>query len=200
MFSIHSNWKSFRDRRRAGFTWQVLIQIKYYTDDPEHGKYLWPRSLFLEVDQNRVCSVYPITKNHFETGGGQVTCNKFWSRCRWNTTCPPACRKNVSVSEAKHLPKKMDPDFQKRSSSGFPHGRYGHNCRNDIASGPVSPCLLGYWVSLILYYVRSAFISASSCVMLGQPHHVWCWVSLIMCDAWLASSCVMLGQPHHVWC
>ena len=39
--------------------------------------------------------------------------------------------------------KKMDPDFQTRSSSGFPHGRYGHKCRNETASDPVATCLLG---------------------------------------------------------
>ena len=33
--------KSFRDRRQAGPTWQVLIQLRYYTGDPEHEKYLF---------------------------------------------------------------------------------------------------------------------------------------------------------------
>ena len=66
----HSNKTSFRGHRRTGFTWQVLIQIKYYADDPEHEKCLWPRSFFPEADRNWVCSLYPITKTRLETGGG----------------------------------------------------------------------------------------------------------------------------------
>ena len=31
----------------------------------------------------------------------------------------------------------MDPDFQMRSSSGFPHDRYGHDCRNETAPGRI---------------------------------------------------------------
>ena len=78
---------------------------------PNMEKCLWPWSLFPEADRIRVCSVYPVTENHFEIGGGQVTCNKFWSRCRRNTRRPPACQKKqqqktVSVSESKHLHKK----------------------------------------------------------------------------------------------
>ena len=81
-----------------------------YAGDPEHEKYLWPRSLFLKADRNRVCSVYPVTENHFEKGGGQVTCNKFWSRCRRNKTRPPAYRKNGPFQKRNTC---------KKSGSGF---------------------------------------------------------------------------------
>ena len=56
----------------------------------------------------------------------------------------PACQKKVCF-RSETLAKKMDPEFQKRSSSGFPHGHYGHNYRNETTSDSGAPCLLGWW-------------------------------------------------------
>ena len=99
------------DQRRADFTQQVLIQMKYYADDPEHVKYLWPGSLFQKLDRNRVCSVYPVTKNRFETGGRQVLHNKFWSR--WNIMQMTPNMKNTS-----------DPDLFFKSWIGIEYVQY----------------------------------------------------------------------------
>ena len=169
--------------------------------NPNMKKCPWPWSLFPEADLNRVNSVYPVTKNRFKTGGGQVSHNKLWSR--WNVTQVTPNMKNISdpdlffqrrignecvqytqwlkivsrpeagrfhvtssdpdaeetqqarlraekmcTSEKRNTCKKMDLEFQKRSSSGFPHGRYGHNCRNETASDPGAPGFTGIivWV------------------------------------------------------